>query len=786
MLARLLEWPLARSLYCGALSLFWLLIFWLLLVAQFALASPEFAGSESCAACHSEEYQRWQQSHHRHALAAADKRSVQGDFSSQRLPYGDDAEVRFSRSGESGESGEAERYFIELFSPADQSGVALLRARYTVAYTLGHYPLQQYLVETAPGDLQVFSMAWDTRPASEGGQRWFFPQPEARDPQSSFYWKNYFHNANGQCLNCHVTDLEKGYVPDDGRTLGGNVAVPRYRSQWSESGVACESCHGAAGQHIAWAAGKDKNLAHKGFESLLSPPSQWQWQQGEAISARTSPAQPMDACLACHSLRQPIYTEGVSPEGAAQWMDHFYPTPVQQPLYFSDGQIREEVFVFGSFSQSKMHRAGVSCGNCHDPHSGRVIDYDSENLAATSNDAVCSQCHRADIYAVESHHHHPPQDVSARCVSCHMPERHYMQIDGRRDHSFKRPDPALSEYSGADNSCIACHSENSNQWAAEHIFTWRTDSDAVTDEDFNHWLGRQQAAITAPLPQRQRQLVEAEQLRQSLLRSPATPEMQRVMLLHSMPLDSVQAYRALATALGDEAVVVRLAAVEMADGLDIRWRQQYLSPLLRDAVKSVRLAATLALADCLHRADFADKEQLQRGIDEYLASYRSHQDLLASQMKLAQLHRRLQDWPAAVAAYRAALVLLPESVVALVNLADIYRLQQRDDLAAPLLQRAVAIGDRLLAGGEGGALAAQQADVLYALGLLQSRGKNYAAAAQSLRRVVALLPQNGHYFYTYLLVLDAQAERSRALALLRESPLLASDRRLQKLLRHWQ
>ena len=38
-------------------------------------------------------------------------------------------------------------------------------------------------------------------------------------------------------------------------------------------------------------------------------------------------------------------------------------------LYYADGQIRDEVYVYGSFLQSAMYRAGVTCSDCHNPHS---------------------------------------------------------------------------------------------------------------------------------------------------------------------------------------------------------------------------------------------------------------------------------------------------------------------------------------------------------------------------------------------------------------------------------
>ena len=59
------------------------------------------------------------------------------------------------------------RYFVRTVGPDGQPG------EFEVAFTLGVAPLQQYLVQMPGGRLQAFGVAWDTRPAAAGGQRWF-------------------------------------------------------------------------------------------------------------------------------------------------------------------------------------------------------------------------------------------------------------------------------------------------------------------------------------------------------------------------------------------------------------------------------------------------------------------------------------------------------------------------------------------------------------------------------------------------------------------------------------
>src|SRR5262249_60276050 len=96
------------------------------------------------------------------------------------------------------------------------------------------------------------------------------------------------------------------------------------------------------------------------------------------------------------------------------------PAFLPPPLYHADGQQRDEVYTWGSFLQSKMYRRGVTCSDCHDPH--------TQKLRALGND-VCNQCHALAKYDATSHHFHRPGTKAAESASCHMPTAPYMIVD---------------------------------------------------------------------------------------------------------------------------------------------------------------------------------------------------------------------------------------------------------------------------------------------------------------------------------------------------------------------
>ena len=168
----------------------------------------------------------------------------------------------------------------------------------------------------------------------------------------------------------------------------------------------------------------------------------------------------MDGCFACHSLRTPL-TDGITPKKA--FLDQFTPQLLTAPNYYVDGQIKAEVYVYGSYLQSKMFAAGVNCLDCHDKHTMKL---------KIEGNGLCLQCHGAEVYNTKAHHQHEESSKGAQCVNCHMPENRYMGVDDRRDHSFKIPRPDISLVYGTPNACTKCHTDKTAQWASDSLNKW--------------------------------------------------------------------------------------------------------------------------------------------------------------------------------------------------------------------------------------------------------------------------------------------------------------------------
>jgi hypothetical protein len=310
-----------------------------------------FAGAETCAECHAAEAQRWRGSHHDHAMQNANAASVLGDFGDALFDhYG--SKSRFFRRDEG--------YFVET------AGADGELTEFEIVYTFGVEPLQQYLVRLPGGRLQPLPTAWDARPLEQGGQRWFHLYPD--EPIASddpLHWTGRVQNWNQMCADCHSTNLRKGY----------DLATDTYDTTWEELDVACEACHGPGSQHVAWA----RAGAGQGGNKLLvdwgaGGETQWNFVPGEPIAQRSGP--PSDAaeiasCAGCHSRRTALREPRA---WAKPFLDSYRPVLLDETLYHADGQIQDEVYVWGSFVQSRMFAAGVTCSDCHDPHSLAIAD----------------------------------------------------------------------------------------------------------------------------------------------------------------------------------------------------------------------------------------------------------------------------------------------------------------------------------------------------------------------------------------------------------------------------
>ena len=387
-------------------------------------------------------------------------------------------------------------------------------------------------------------------------------------------------------------------------------------------------------------------------------PATWTRDEKTGKPRRTPPlASPTQAemCARCHSRRGLISEDYVH---GASLLDTHALSLLGEDLYYADGQILEEVYVYGSFLQSRMAQKGVVCTDCHDPHSARPH---------LEGDALCTRCHAAGTYASRSHHHHPPGSPGARCVECHMPARTYMVIDPRRDHSFRAPRPDLTSRLETPNACNGCHLDRSTQWSVEHFHQWYG-----TGPREKHF-GETFAAARKGIPGLAADLIRLAQSR----RRPAIVRATAVSLLENYPGRS--AAEALGDLVEDPSPLVRAAAVDALGSLPPEEREPRLGPALEDPVRLVRTLAGRFLAGASPEGLSPRQRQLRASaVSQYEEVLRLHADHPGGRLNLGDLYRDQGNYDRAETSYRQAMVMEPAFIPAYLNLADLYREMGRE------------------------------------------------------------------------------------------------------------
>ncbi|MGB0768054.1 MAG: tetratricopeptide repeat protein, partial [Phycisphaeraceae bacterium] len=402
-----------------------------------------------------------------------------------------------------------------------------------------------------------------------------------------------------------------------------------------------------------------------------------------------------------------------------------------------DGQIQDEVYVWGSWVQSKMHMAGVSCMDCHDPHTARV--------PTLSND-LCAKCHMPSKFDVVEHHHHPPGSSGASCIECHMPHRTYMGVDDRRDHSMRVPRPDLSLKLDTPNACNQCHTDQSVEWAAENAAFWwgvDTDENPHYGEVF-HRARRNDAGADAELL--------------ALLRDDEQPAIVRgtaVLQLSRYP--TRRAAEGLLEALQSDEGLIRLAAADALNDMPIARRFTPALDTLNDPLRAVRIEAAESLADApLDRVAPDQREAIEAGIEAYRNAQRVSADTAAANMNLGTIAYRLGDREQAKRQFERVLDIDPSFYPAYANLASILTDAGQTDHAIHVLDKGLARLPR-------------QPDLLYAKAMTFIRQRDYRQALNLLGQAYGIAPQRPDIAYAYALALHDTGNPPRAIAVLKHS-----------------
>lgn len=660
--------------------------------------SATYVDNKLCMQCHQAEAKTWNTSHHALAMAHANATSIKANFDNTRFKRHGLTSHFFKRDN---------KFYIRTDGPTGQF------SDYEVKYTFGTDPIQQYIIELPNGRLQNFTLAWDVH-----HKKWFDLYPNEKTPTGDIlHWAGQYQNANMMCVSCHTTAFQKNY----------NATSDSYTSTWSEMNVSCQSCHGPGEHHVDWAKAQVKGTTQVDFKNE---------HQGLIDFKRGGANLVIETCAACHSRRSELTA---NPYAGQPFMNHYLPALLTEGLYYADGQQDAEVYVYNSYRQSKMFQRGVSCVDCHNPHSGKL---------KFEGNAVCTQCHSpqgdkrfptaAKRYDDPLHTFHKTGSPGAQCVNCHMPAKKYMLIHSRPDHSIRIPRPDLSIKLGTPNACTDCHTNKSAKWAEDWITQWYG-ANRHSKIHYGEIIAAGRSGNSA-----------AEEALIKLAEDSSEPSVVRATALDLLANYSLNSMQASISGLKSPHPEIRHAAISSLEKIPPAERLGELTPLLSDPIRAVRIEAARALSSTpAHLFDEKSRKAFNTALSEYITVQLINLDMPASSLNLAVLNENLRDSDQAEKYYLNALHIDPDFTPARLNLAQLYSRLNRNADAEKILQEGV---HRLPTQGE----------LQYSLGLLLAEEKRLDEAVNTLKQAAKFLPNRARVQYNYALALQQTGQRKKA------------------------
>jgi hypothetical protein len=470
-------------------------------------ASPGYVTSDACLGCHPAQHATWRGSYHRGMTRLATPESVRGDFDGRTLAW-KGRRARVQRDGD--------EFWVDL--GADGSPASRRR----VVMTTGSHTIQMYWTSLGRARaIERIPFAYHL-----GERRWLpLEAVFIRPPEHSMELTGW----NDNCLACHTTNPRpRAEQPD---------------TEVTEFGIACESCHGPAGEHVAayrsapWA----RYLSHlgNGPDPTILDPRDLDHRRGSQVCGQChgvrfdGPTEarvfaergytyrpgddlhetalmvryPLDPGAVRELMRRDPLLGGARLEAVMRQVRENYP---RRGLYWPDGRVRVTGTEYTAFLETGCFQRGtLSCTSCHVMHQSRDDErplgaWAEDQLAVgMRGDAACLQCHAAFGERVREHTHHAEGSEGSRCQNCHMPYTTYGLLKAVRSHTIESPSARETVDAGRPNACNQCHLDRSLGWTARHLEAWFGIPQPELDEEQQRvaasvlWLLRGDAGLRA-------------------------------------------------------------------------------------------------------------------------------------------------------------------------------------------------------------------------------------------------------------------------------------------------
>ncbi|MEA2068425.1 MAG: ammonia-forming cytochrome c nitrite reductase subunit c552, partial [Verrucomicrobiota bacterium] len=618
-------------------------------------------------------------------------------------------------------------------------------------FSFGGRNVRYFLIPMDKGKLQVAPVAYYVHQRkwydSAGSMVRNFLEGEPQD--EALHWTDRQLTFNTSCHDCHVSQLEKNYNPED----------DSYTTTWKEPGINCETCHGPAEAHVKAA----EEAAAKGEE--LKELKLLRFHEDLDRAQRDS------TCGPCHA-KGTILTRDFTP--GELYFDHYDLTSYEDRDFWPDGRDLGENYTQTGWMANQCAISGeLECIHCH-TSSGRFRFKDNPNQS-------CLPCHEKRVENITTHSHHAVED-GVTCVDCHMPTT-AQAFMSRSDHTFRPPSPAATLEFGSPNACNLCHH---NKEAIMGNYAGHGKEDAEwADKYVKEWFGSNSGAPVLKLG-RVIQLCrkdEWDKLPEILayLESPSCDSASAVAILRLLNnCPQPEKWPAVRKQLENKHEWVRATA---AASLQYSHEQETTEGLLKattDRYRTVRIRAAGALLDRnLSGYSAEERDAYEKAHVEYWNSLIIFPDRWSTHYNQGIYFDRTGEPEKSLSAYEKSMELRNDVIQPMINASMVHARTGNSTNAYEMLKKAIEVEpenpmvnfNMALLDAEFNQLDEaethlrtaletdpQMAQAAYNLGVLLAR-KNSDEGFQWLESAAKLVPENWNYTSSYLFFLQ-QAGRT--------------------------
>lgn len=366
-------------------------------LAEVKKTKKKFVGSESCRACHADQYAAWQKT--AHSRLAVNLKENPDAFVVDYNPETIRADLKKLE-----EAGKLKVALNDLFIPEKSE----------LRYAIGADWKQRYVIEK-DGVLYLAPIQYFIKSGNWAGYN--------EDSWEKRPWMQ-------KCGGCHVTGVEYNFESP------GN-------STFNEPGIGCEACHGAG----SWHASLPKTAILEKQDTIVNP-------------AKLPTGLAVQVCGSCHVRGSSTKAKGASfPVGYEpgkvlnEYFDMTSFAGGQENRHYPNEQAKSHHQQYQDWLLSKHFDEGVGCTACHYVHDN-AEDQNNYQTKKTSGSRTCFACHVM-VNTQLAHSIHS----FGNCIGCHMP-RIAKSTDHNDIHSHSfiplTPEETIKDPKNP-NSCQGCH-----------------------------------------------------------------------------------------------------------------------------------------------------------------------------------------------------------------------------------------------------------------------------------------------------------------------------------------